>query len=85
MQNDAIHTHNQTTPLRPEWLQLPKSSKRCPVSGLSRSKLNELILPCAANGYKPPVTSKSLKATKWAKRGIRLYNVASLLAWIEAQ
>ncbi len=52
---------------------------------LSRSKLNELILPCEANGYKPPVLSKSLKASKWATRGIRLYSVPSLLAWIEAQ
>jgi hypothetical protein len=85
MRNDAIHTPIQTTPLRPEWLQLPKSGKRCPVTGLSRSALNALILPCAANGWKPPVLSKSLKASKWAKRGIRLYNIASALAWIEAQ
>jgi hypothetical protein len=64
---------------------MPKPPNRCPISGLSRSKINELILPCAANGYKPPVLSRSLKSTKWATRGIRLYNVPSLLSWIEAQ
>ncbi|MBL9181602.1 MAG: hypothetical protein JNN17_05635 [Verrucomicrobiaceae bacterium] len=86
MKNDANNSQTQTSPsIRPEWLQLPKSGRRCPITGLSRSKLNELVLPTQDNRGKPPVLSKSLKSSKWAKRGIRLYNVASLLAWIEAQ
>jgi hypothetical protein len=85
MNNDAIHTPIQDTPLRPEWIRLPKSGQRCPITGLSRSKLNELILPCAANGWKPLVLSKSLKTSKWAKRGVRLVCVRSLLDLLEAQ
>ena len=67
------------------WIQLPKPPARCPYSSLSRSKLCELILPCKANNFRPPVASRSLKSSKYAKRGIRLYSVSSLLAWISAQ
>lgn len=75
-----------STPIiRPEWLQLPKSGHRCQVSGMSRSAINSLILPTAANGFKPPVLSRSLKSHKYASRGVRLVNVASLLAYIESQ
>lgn len=79
----AILATNNT--LTPEWCQLPKPPARCPVTTLSRSKINELILACEANGYRPPVKSASLKSRKGAARGIRIYNVPSLLAWIEAQ
>lgn len=71
--------------LRPEWTQLPKSSARCPISGLSRSAINALILPTKANGFNPPVKSRSIKNHKHASRGVRLVNVESLLAYIEAQ
>lgn len=71
--------------LVPVWLQLPKPPARCPISSLSRTKLNELILPCHANGFKPPVRSKSLTNSKFATRGIRLYHVPSLLEYIESQ
>lgn len=70
---------------RPEWSQLPKSGQRCQTTGLSRSAINALILPTKANGFRPPVISRSLKSHKHASRGIRLYNVSSLLAYIEAQ
>lgn len=69
----------------PLWRQLPKPPLRCPVTGLSRAKICELIYASAANGFKPQVVSRSLKATRWAKRGIRLYSVPSLLAWIASQ
>jgi hypothetical protein len=67
------------------WSQLPKSGDRCQASGLSRSAINALILPTKANGFKPPVKSRSIKSHKHASRGIRLYSVESLLAYIEAQ
>lgn len=72
------------SPPCPEWLQLPKPPARCPVSSLSRSKLNELLLPCKANGYKPLVRSVSLKSSKFATRGVRLYSVSSLLEFLES-
>lgn len=71
--------------VRPEWLQLPKSGQRCPISGLSRSALNTVILPNKGNGYKPQVLSRSIKSHKHASRGVRLVNVASLLEFIESQ
>ena len=71
--------------IRPEWLRLPKSGQRCPISGLSRSALNSAILPNKANGYKPQVLSRQIKSHKLASRGQRLVNVASLLEFIAAQ
>lgn len=62
----------------PEYCRLPKSGTRCPITGLSRSALNELILPCSANGFKPPVRSVVLKK-RHAVRGVRLIVVESLL------
>jgi hypothetical protein len=70
---------------RPEWCQLPKNGLRCQITGLSRSAINALILPTKANGFRPPVQSRSIKSHKLASRGVRLVNVASLLAYIEAQ
>lgn len=71
--------------IRPEWLRLPKSGQRCPISGLSRSALNSAILPNKANGYKPQVLSRQIKSHKLASRGQRLVNVDSLLEFIAAQ
>ena len=66
----------------PAYVRLPKSSTRCSVSGLSRSSLNELILPSAGNGFKPPVRSRVLKK-HGASRGVRLIDVESLLSYIK--
>ncbi len=82
--------HNQAIPLlsggslqnsfQPVFIRLPKSGTRCPLTGLSRSALNGLILPTPANNYRPPVQSKILKQNRHATRGIRLVMVSSLLA-----
>ncbi|RBP41472.1 hypothetical protein DES53_107304 [Roseimicrobium gellanilyticum] len=69
--------------LLPAFIRLPKSPAQCPLTGLSRSALNELILPCAANGYKPPVKSIVLKK-KHAVRGVRLIHVGSLLNYLNS-
>lgn len=65
------------------WLRLPQSRGRCPVSGLSRSAVNELVLPNPENGYRPPVVSIVLKK-RHAVRGIRLVNRESLLTYLKS-
>ena len=45
----------------PEFIRLPKPGTLCRWTGLSRSKLNELILPSPVNSFKPPVRSLSLR------------------------
>lgn len=50
-QNDNIKS------LRAIWIRLPKTGARCPFTGLSRSALNNLILPSSRNGWKAVVRS----------------------------
>ena len=63
------------------WLRLPRPGARCPVSGLSRSSLAELVRPCARNNYRPPVDAKVLKR-RGAARGMLLISRESLLAFL---
>ena len=69
------------TVAKPEWLRLPPTGKYCPISGLSRSTLNELILATEENGGKPPVLSVCLRKRN-KQRGVRLVNYDSLMAYI---
>jgi hypothetical protein len=66
---------------KPEFIRLPRAGSRCPYTGLSRSKLNELVLPCAVNGFKPPVRSKVLRLRGRVK-GVRLIVFDSLIAFL---
>ena len=68
-------------PVRPQFIRLPKPGKLCPHTGLSRSKLNELVLPCKANDFKPKVKSISLKE-KHQIRGVRLIVFESLINYL---
>ena len=70
-----------TPPTRPEFCRLPRHAQRCPHTGLSRSALNELILPTAANGFRPPVKSFVLRRNG-ARTGIRIISYASLVSYI---
>lgn len=70
-----------TAPITPEFTRLPKPGTLCPYSGLSRSALNMLILPCRQNGNRPPVRSFVLRQ-RGAKTGIRLIDWQSLRAYI---
>ena len=72
-----------TVPLQPEFLRLPKPGELCPLTGLSRSAINELILPTPRNGNKPPVKSFCLRQ-KGARTGIRLVSYDSLAGYIRA-
>ena len=64
-------------PIEPLTIRLPRSGERCLWTGLTRSALNVLILPCKANGIVPPVKSKVLKSGG-NSRGIRLVIFKSL-------
>ena len=68
---------------RPEFIRLPKGGL-CPITGLSRSKLNELILPCDQNDFKPPVKSVCLRK-RGAATGTRLIVLDSLLDYLYSQ
>ena len=68
----------------PEFIRLPRGGTRDPITGLSRSALNSLILPSNGNGFKPPVKSVCLRK-HGAARGIRLIVLKSLLAYIHGQ
>jgi hypothetical protein len=63
---------------RPEYIRFPRPGDRCRLTGLSRSTLAELVVPCDANRHKPPVKSLVVKK-RGAVRGIRLINFDSLL------
>jgi hypothetical protein len=80
----AATAANVATPILPEFIRLPRSGMLCNWTGLSRSKLNELILPCAANGLKAPVRSVCLRR-KGAVKGARLINLQSLLEYLRTQ
>ena len=68
---------------QPEFLRLPPPGLKCPASGLSRSYLNLLVLPCPQNDFKPPVRSFVLRRPG-ARTGVRLIDRASLFAYIRA-
>lgn len=68
----------------PEFLRLPKTGTRCPITGLSRSHLNSLILPNAQNGHKPLVKSVSLRK-RGAVRGVRLILTEALLGYLRSE
>ena len=66
-----------------EFLRLPKSGQ-CPITGLTRSKLYELISPNEDNGFKPPVKSVSLRKPGQTK-GTRLIVLPSLLDYLRGE
>lgn len=70
--------------ITPEFLRLPKPGLLCPFTGLSRSAINELILPTPRNNFTPPVKSFCLRQ-QGAKTGIRLVAYNSLRDYILAR
>lgn len=69
--------------IRPEFIRLPRAGEACPHTGLSRTALNALILPTAANGFRPAVKSMVLRQ-RGNQRGIRLISFDSLIAHLNA-
>ena len=68
----------------PKFIRLPKAGTTCPYTGLTRAVLNTLILPTADNGHVPPVRSFCLRRFADAKKGVRLIEFESLIAYIVA-
>ena len=69
-----------STPSQREFIRLPKRGP-CPITGLTRSKLYDLISPNEDNGFKPPVKSVSLRKPGQIK-GTRLIVLQSLLDYL---
>jgi len=71
-------------PHRPEFVRLPRPGTLCVWTGLSRSKLNELILPMPLNNFRPLVKSIVLR-NKGRQRGVRLIVFEDLIRFLHAQ
>ncbi len=65
-----------------EFERLPKNGQRDGTFSLSRSTWNNLILPCKANNFRPPIKSISLRKPG-AVRGCRLIVVSSAKAYFQ--
>jgi len=70
-----------TGAITPEFIRLPKPGRTCPYTGMTRSSLNELILPTPRNNHKPPVRSFCLRHNGSAT-GVRLIGYKSLIQFI---
>ena len=70
-----------TVPEHPEWIRMPKSPERCKYTGLSRSFLYTLAVPCDENGHKPPVRSVTLRR-QGMQKGVRLISYESLMHYL---
>ena len=75
-----IGVSNVSPSERPEFIRLPKPGQRDPYFSLSRSYWNLLVLPCAINGFRPPIKSISLRRPG-TKYGVRLVSFASAIAY----
>jgi hypothetical protein len=64
-----------------EFMRLPRARQRDPLFGLSRSFINELILPCPENSHRPPVRSVVLRR-RGARTGVRLVDIDSLRVYL---
>jgi hypothetical protein len=83
MTNTSYDTAKCGSTIAPEFIRLPHPGSKCQHTGLSRSTLNELILPCEANSFKPQVRSVVQKK-KYAVRGIRLIHYRSLIDYLNS-
>jgi len=70
-----------TTTTQPEFIRLPKPGTLCPHTGLGRGKLNQMILPCRENGFRPPVKSVCLRR-EGSVKGVRLISYSSLITYL---
>ena len=78
--NNNLSEEGKVASARVQFIRLPKAGL-CPYTGLSRSKLNQLILPCEQNDWKPPVKSVCLRQ-RGAIKGTRLIVLDSLLQYL---
>jgi hypothetical protein len=76
-------TAGATAYITPEFIRLPKPGTLCSHSGLSRSKMNELVLPSPVNNFKPPVKSVSLR-NRGQVKAVRLISYDSLMTYLRS-
>ena len=69
--------------ITPEFIRLPKVGSLCLYTGLTRSKLNELVLPSEKNDFRPPVKSVSLRQ-RGMKKACRLIVFDSLIGYLRS-
>ena len=69
--------------VRPEFIRLPKAKTHCPITGLSRTGIYNLCVPCRANGFNPVVPAKCLRQ-KGNLRGVWFIPYEPLIAYINA-
>ena len=81
-QHSSSPTNSPLPNDEPLYIRLPKAGQRCPRTGMTRSALNELILPSERNAYNPPVESKCLRKREGGK-GTRLIVWQSLKEYLE--
>ena len=74
----------EPVPGEPVYIRLPRQGTLCKDSGLTRSKLNELILSTPRNNHQPLVKSLN-SCLPGKKRGNRLIIWASLKAYLNTQ
>jgi hypothetical protein len=72
-------------PTHPRYIRLPRQGTPCRHTDLPRSTLKDLCVPTKANNFRAPVKSISLKKSKYAKRGIRLIDYASLMKYLRSE
>ena len=79
----AAVSHSRTESSRAEFIRLPHPGQRCPLTSMSRSALNGLILSTPENDFKPPVKSFVIRK-RGARTGIRLIDYDSLVSFIRS-
>ncbi len=67
-----------------EWIRLPKDQERCPLTGLSRASLNQILSETDPETGEKLVESFT-KSQPGARRGIKLINRRSLLAYLDRE
>ena len=67
---------------QPRYVRLPPQGEACHFTGLSRGKLNELILPTSRAHDTPPVKSFILPNRGKNKKGVRMIVLSSLLGYL---
>ena len=80
--NAVKHCQTAAT-VRPEFIRLPKPKTNCPHTGLSRTGLYNLTVPCEANQYRPAVPAKCLRQPGNI-RGVWLIPYEALITHIKA-
>jgi hypothetical protein len=74
---------SNTNILRPEFIRLPKPRTNCPHTGLSRTDLYNLTVPCKANNFNPSVPAKN-RRKPGNLRGVWVIPYGALIAHINS-